>query len=133
MASAKTMAVVSNMVPSGANDLCSPIICRISNSADSSATLSRWLSMTTTQLAIRPIRESFFEVMRQTLPPISFAVSDMSATVLVAPDPEKTMMTSPGFMAGVTVSPTTNAESPRCIKRMANDFATRPERPAPMV
>ena len=79
IASAKTMAVVSKMVPSGANDLCSPIICRISNSADSSATLSRWLSMMTMQSAIRPIRRSLFGAVRQTFAPMFFAVSGISA------------------------------------------------------
>ena len=86
----------------------------------------------TMQSAIFPIRESALEVIRQILPPISRAVSARSATVFVRPEPEKMTMTSPLFSAGVIVSPTTYAWSPRCMSRMANAFATRPERPAPM-
>ena len=34
--------------------------------------------------------------------------------------------------AGVMVSPTTYAVKPVCIKRIAKDFATSPDRPAPI-
>ena len=43
--------------------------------------------MMTTQFAILPIRESALEVIRQMCAPISFAVSAISATVFVLPEP----------------------------------------------
>ncbi|OPY40905.1 MAG: hypothetical protein A4E42_02006 [Methanoregulaceae archaeon PtaU1.Bin222] len=82
--------------------------------------------------AILPILDSLLELINASLAPISFAVSEISATVFVFPDPEKTTMRSSALIAGVMVSPTTNEENPRCISRMANAFATSPDLPAPI-
>ena len=38
---------------------------------------------------------------------------------------------SDAVIAGVVVSPTTNACLPNCVRRIANDFSARPDRPAP--
>jgi len=53
---------------------------------------------------IFPILESAFEVIRHIFAPISLAVSAISATVLVRPEPENITIMSPAFRAGVIVS-----------------------------